>query len=193
MSAQTQQRYYTPKEYLKLEETADYKSEYRDGEVVPMTGGTTDHNDIAGNFYAYLKLALRRKPYKVFIGDVRLWIPSCKLFTYPDVMVIAGEPAFYEERSDTVTNPQMIVEVLSKSTRNYDQGDKFDFYRTIPEFQEYVLVDQYQVLVKHFSKTSEGYWLLKEYVNRTQELVLSSIEFEISLDRIYEGTELINQ
>lgn len=193
MSAQTQQRYYTPGEYLKLEETADYKSEYRDGEVVPMTGGTTDHNDIAGNFYAYLKIALRRKPYKVFIGDVRLWIPSCKLFTYPDVMAIAGEPTFYEERSDTVTNPQMIVEVLSKSTRNYDQGDKFDFYRTIPEFQEYVLVDQYQVLVKHFSKTSEGYWLLKEYVNRTQELVLSSIEFEISLDQIYEGTELINQ
>ena len=170
MVAQTQQQYYTPEEYLELEEAAEYKSEYRDGEIVPMTGGTTDHNDIAGNIYAYLKFALRRKPYKVFFGDVRLWIPDCRLFTYPDVMLIGGEPVFYEERADTVTNPQMIVEAPSKSTRNYDQGDKFDCYRGISGFQEYVLVDQYQVYVKHFVKTPEGYWLLKEYGERVQKL-----------------------
>ncbi len=188
--AQTQPRFYTPEEYLDLETSAEGKSEYRDGEIVPMTGGSTDHNDIAGNLYAHLKFALRQQPYKVFIGDVRLWIPTWRLFTYPDVMLIAGEPAFYPERTDTVTNPQMIVEVLSKSTRNYDQGDKFDAYRTIPEFQEYVLVDQYQVYVKQFTKTAEGYWLLKEYRKAQQTLALTSVDFAIRLGEIYEGVSM---
>lgn len=185
-----QPRLYTSEEYLALEEVAEDKSEYRDGEIVPMTGGSTDHNEIAGNLYAHLKFALRQQPYKIFIGDVRLWIPTCQLFTYPDVMLIAGEPAFYPERSDTVTNPQMIVEVLSKSTRNYDQGDKFDAYRTIPEFQEYVLVDQYQVYVKQFIKTAEGYWLLKDYREVQQTLTFTSINVAIALEEIYEGVRI---
>lgn len=187
--AQTQSRFYTPEEYLDLEEIAEAKSEYRDGEIVPLTGGSTDHNDIAGNLYAHLKFALRSQPYKIFIGDVRLWIPAYRLFTYPDVMLIAGEPAYYSEQTDTVTNPQMIVEVLSKSTRNYDQGDKFDAYRAIPEFQEYVLVDQYQVYVKQFTKTADGYWLLKEYREEQQTLVLTSVYFAIRLTEIYEGVK----
>jgi Uma2 family endonuclease len=170
-----------------LEATADDKSEYRDGEIVPMFGGSTDHNDIAGNLYAYLKFALRQQPYKIFIGDVRLWIPACQLFTYPDVILLAGEPVFYEGRTDTVTNLRMIIEVLSKSTRNYDQGDKFDCYRTIPEFQEYVLVDQYQMYVKQFVKTAEGYWLLKDYGESKRRLAFASVGFEISLEEIYEG------
>ncbi|MFQ3617113.1 MAG: Uma2 family endonuclease [Cyanobacteriota bacterium] len=190
MVVQTQSRFYTPEEYLDLEVIAEDKSEYRDGEIVPITGGSTDHNDIAGNLYAHLKFALRQQSYKVFIGDVRLWIPKWRLFTYPDVMLIAGEPAFYADRTDTVTNPQMIVEVLSKSTRNYDQGDKFDAYRTIPEFQEYVLVDQYQVYVKQFIKTAEGYWLLKEYGDAQQTLAIASVDFVIRLEEIYEGVKL---
>ena len=190
MVAQTQQRFYTPGEYLALEQTAEAKSEYRDGEILPMTGGSTNHNDIAGNLYAHLKFALRQQPYKLFIGDVRLWIPTWRLFTYPDIMMIAGEPAFYSERTDTVTNPQMIVEVLSKSTRNYDQGDKFDAYRTIPEFQEYVLVDQYKVYVKHFVKTAEGHWLLKDYGEAQQILAFTSVDFAIALQEIYEGVKM---
>ncbi len=190
MVVQTQLRSYSPEEYLELEATAEEKSEYRNGAIVSMTGSSTDHNDIAGNLYAHLKFALRRQPYKVFMGDVRLWIPNCRLFTYPDVMLIAGEPVVYQERTDTVTNPRMIVEVLSKSTRNYDQGDKFDCYRTIPEFQEYVLVDQYQVYVKQFVITAEGHWLLKDYRERKQTLALTSVEFEIQLEEIYEGVKL---
>lgn len=182
-----QPRLYTPEEYLALEEVAEDKSEYRNGEIVPMTGGSTDHNQIAGNLYAHLKFALRQQPYKVFIGDVRLWIPDWRLFTYPDVMVIVGEPVYYADRTDTVTNPQMIIEVLSKSTRNYDQGDKFDAYRTISEFQEYVLVDQYQMYIKQFTKTAEGYWLLKDYREAQQTLAFTSVEFTIGLEDIYEG------
>lgn len=190
MVAQIQPRLYSPEEYLDLESVAEEKSEYRAGEIVPMTGGSTDHNDIAGNWYAHLKFALRQHPYKVFIGDVRLWIPGCRLFTYPDVMLIAGEPSFYEGRTDTVTNPRLIVEVLSKSTRNYDQGDKFDCYRTIPTFQEYVLVDQYQAYVKQFMKTPEGYWLLKEYGALDQTLTCSAVDFALGLAEMYEGVEV---
>jgi Uma2 family endonuclease len=84
----------------------------------------------------------------------------------------------------------MIVEVLSKSTRNYDQGDKFDAYRTIPEFQEYILVDQYQIYVKQFVKTAEGYWLLKDYRDTQQTLAFTSIDFTIHLEEIYEGVEM---
>lgn len=192
MVIQVQSRFYTPEEYLDLEAIAEDKSEYRDGEIVPVTGGSTDHNEIAGNLYAHLKFALRQQPYKVFIGDVRLWIPTWRLFTYPDVMLISGDPTYYSDRTDTVTNPQIIVEVLSKSTRNYDQGDKFDAYRTIPEFQEYVLVDQYQVYVKQFTKTAEGYWFLKEYREAQQTVVFSSVEFAIRLTEIYEGVTMQN-
>ncbi len=189
MVVEVQPRFYTPEEYLELETEAEDKSEYRNGEIVPMAGGSTDHNDIAGNLYAHLKFALRQQPYKVFIGDVRLWIPTWRLFTYPDVMMIAGEPVYYADRTDTVTNPQMIIEVLSKSTRNYDQGDKFDAYRTIPEFQEYVLVDQYQIYVKQFTKTAEG-WLLKDYREAQQTLAFTSIDVAIALEEIYDGVRM---
>ncbi|MBD3563321.1 Uma2 family endonuclease, partial [Planktothrix sp. FACHB-1355] len=94
----TQQSYYTPEEYLALEETAEYKSEYHDGEIVPMTGGTTNHNRIARNMLIALSLQLRGRDYEVFIGDVRLWIPRFNRFTYPDMMVIAGQPERSEER-----------------------------------------------------------------------------------------------
>ncbi|PPT07393.1 Protein of unknown function DUF820 [Geitlerinema sp. FC II] len=173
-----------------METVAETKNEYRNGEIVPMTGGSANHNDIAGNLYAHVKFALRQQPYKIFIGDVRLWISSSQLFTYPDMMLIAGEPMFYAERTDTVTNRQLIVEVLSKSTRNYDQGDKFDAYRTIPEFREYVLVDRYQIYVKQFVKTGEGYWLLKEYREAQQTLAFESVDFAIRLDEIYEGVNI---
>ena len=136
MQTQVQQRHYTPEEYLTLERDAEFHSEYRDGEIVPMTGGSIDHNRIAGNIFAYLKFALRGKKAEPFIGDLRLWIPEYRLYTYPDVMVIQGEAVFQDQRKDTVTNPSLIIEVLSKSTQNYDRSDKFKFYRSIPQLQE---------------------------------------------------------
>jgi len=123
MLTQTQ-KVYSPEEYLALEEVAESKSEYIDGEIVPMTGGTPNRNGIAGNFYAHLKCALRRQNYKVFIGDLRLWIPRYRVHTYPDVMVVQGEPALQHDRTYTIINPLAIVEVLSKSTKNYDQSDR---------------------------------------------------------------------
>lgn len=183
---ETQKQYTTPEEYLALEEAAESKSEYRDGEIVPMTGGTTNHNRIILSFCIYLGLALRGTSYEIFTGDVRLWIPRSRTYTYPDVMVIQGEPVYHENRKDTITNPMLIVEVLSKSTKNYDRGDKFEFYRSIPEFREYVMIDQYRFKVEHFAKTSEGKWVFSEYDSADAVLALSSLDFQIPLRDIYE-------
>ena len=138
----TEQRYYSIEEYLALEEAADYKSEYIDGEIFPMAGGSTNHNRIAGNFYATLNFAFKTEDYEVFMSDVRLWIPKKRIYTYPDVMVVVGKPEYYNNRTDTITNPRVIIEVFSYLTKEYDRSKKFEAYRTIPTVEEYLLLDQ---------------------------------------------------
>jgi Uma2 family endonuclease len=186
MQLEIQKRYYTPEEYLKLEEKAEFRSEYRDGEIITMTGGTTNHNKIAGNFYTYLKLALKGKNYDLYISDVRLWIPRYRQYTYPDIMVIEGQPVYTGTNTTTVMNPALIIEVLSKSTKNYDQGDKFLYYRSIPEFKEYVLIDQYQYHVMQYVKTGEGQWLFNELEGESASLTLQIVDFTIQLSDLYE-------
>ncbi len=181
-----EKRYYSIEEYLALEEVAEYKNEYRNGEIVPMTGTTTNHNEIVTNLCAHLKFALRGQNYRVFLGDVRLWIPRYRQYTYPDLMIISGEPIYEGTNQTTVMNPFFIVEVLSKSTQDYDRGTKFNYYRSIPQMQEYILIDQYQFLVEQFYKNSEGKWVLNEYESENLTLSLQSINFQISMTDIYE-------
>ncbi len=95
--------YYTPKEYLELEEKADDKNEYRDGEIISVTGGTTNHNKLALNLASKLNLTLDDLEYEIYIGDVKLWIPRYRQFMYPDVMVIQGQPIYYSSNTTTVT------------------------------------------------------------------------------------------
>ncbi len=189
----TKQRYYTPEEYLELEEAAEYKSEYIDGQIIPMAGGSVNHNRIAGNFYAVLNFAFRQQEYEVFNSDMRLWIHQKRIYTYPDVTVIAGEPEFFNNRTDIITNPQVIVEVLSKSTKNYDspaetlceREDKFQAYRTISTFQEYLLIDQTRIHVEQFSKIGKKQWTLREYDEEDEAIALVTVPFEISLQDLY--------
>ncbi|MBO1051063.1 MAG: Uma2 family endonuclease [Dolichospermum sp. DET73] len=177
--------YYTPEEYLELEEKADYKNEYRDGEIISMTGGTTNHNKLALNLATGLNLALNDLDYEIYIGDVKLWILRYREFTYPDVMVIEGQPVYYSTNTTIVTNPVLIVEVLSKSTKDYDRGDKFLYYRSIPEFKEYILIDQTKYYVMQYVKTSENQWILTEYETEDAMINLSSINVELSLKQLY--------
>ncbi|AVH70886.1 Uma2 family endonuclease [Nostoc sp. 'Lobaria pulmonaria (5183) cyanobiont'] len=181
----TEKRYYTPEEYLELEEAADYKSEYIDGQIISMAGGTANHNRIAGNFYAVLNFAFRQQEYEVFNSDMRLWIHQKRIYTYPDVTVIACEPEFFNNRTDIITNPQVIVEVLSKSTKNYDREDKFQAYRTISTFQEYLLINQTRIHVEQFSKTGKKQWTLREYDEEDEAIALVTVPFEISLEDLY--------
>lgn len=184
----TQQQHYTPEEYLQLEEAADYKSEYIDGQIIPMAGGTANHNRISLNLGSALNFAFRQQNYEVFVGDLRLWIPQKRIYTYPDVMILADEPEFFNNRRDIILNPQVIVEVLSKSTKGYDREDKedkFEAYRTISSFQEYLLIDQTRIHVEQFSKTGKKQWNLREYDEEDKAMALVSVPFEISLQDLY--------
>ncbi|PZV13765.1 MAG: hypothetical protein DCF22_10245 [Leptolyngbya sp.] len=183
---QVKQKIYTPEEYLSLEETAEFRSEYWNGEIVPMTGGSFDHNTLFVNFCALLKFASRSKDFTVRAGDMRVWIPRYRLYVYPDVYVIQGQPIFQENRKDVVLNPKLIIEILSKSTQDYDKTDKFRYYRSIPEFQEYLLVNQYERYIEHHTKTDDG-WVLREYELDSAIIHLSSIGVEIAISDIYEG------
>ncbi|WP_377478521.1 MAG: Uma2 family endonuclease [Microcoleus anatoxicus] len=182
----TEKRHYTPEEYLALEESAIDKSEYHDGEIIPMTGGTTNHNSIIINLIANLKFGLRGKNYRLFTSDVRLWIPLTRRYVYPDIMVIQGEPVYQGSNKTLVTNPLVIVEVLSNSTKDYDRGGKFVAYRSIPELREYILIDQYSYHIEQFAKNSNGKWVLTEYDSAESGLTLESVEFQILLSEIYE-------
>lgn len=181
----TQQRYYTPEEYLELEAAADYKSEYIDGQIIPMAGGTINHNQIALNLNTELNFTFKKQNYRVYMGDVRLWISEKRIYTYPDVMVIAGEPEFFNNRQDIILNPQVIIEVLSKSTQGYYRENKFASYRAISTFQEYLLIDQTRIYVEHFSKTGKKQWSLREYDEEDEAIAFATVPFEIALQDVY--------
>ncbi len=181
---------YSPEEYLALEIASETRNEYIHGEIVPMAGGMPNHNQIALNLAGSLNFLLRRQPYRVFISDQRLWIAQPGISTYPDVMVVQGDLIYQEGRQDTITNPVLIIEVLSKSTGNYDQGEKFTFYRTIPTFQEYVLVDQYSHHVQQYAKTGVKKWDFQEYDSLADEVRFASLSLAIALTDIYDKVDL---
>ncbi|HYX15403.1 MAG TPA: Uma2 family endonuclease [Nostoc sp.] len=189
MIAQPETKHYTVEEYLELEIASDIRNEYRDGEIIPMTGGTPNHNDIAGNLYILLKSALKGEDYRTFYADQRLWISSASLYTYPDVMVLLKPLELQTGRKDTVVNPCFIAEVLSKSTQNYDRGEKFVAYRTIPTFQEYLLIDQYRIHVEHHVKTAAHQWLFSEYDDPAITLSLNTFELQIQIAELYENID----
>ncbi len=186
MLVETPIRQYSRAEYLAQEETAEYRSEYHNGEIVAMTGGSLNHNQIIINLIIALTLPLREQNYQVYTSDLRLWIPRYNEYTYPDILIIKDEPIFEERRTDTVINPSIIFEVFSKSTSSRDRGDKFTFYRSLPEFQEYILIDQYQSHIEQFSKTKEGNWLFSESDDEEGILTLVSANCQIPYRQIYD-------
>lgn len=183
------QKTYNAEEYLALEIESDTRSEYRNGEIIPITGGTPNHNELAVIFNAILWLGLKGKPYRIFGSDQRLWIPEHNLYPYPDAMVIPRPIELQSGRNDTVTNPLFIGEVLSKSTKDYDRGDKFAAYRTLATLQEYLLIDQYQPRVEQFVRQNPNQWLFTEYNGKEAKFTLASLTVEISLGELYENIE----
>lgn len=182
---------FTAEQYLDLEIAAGTRSEYRNGEIVPMTGGTPAHNKILSALNALLWISLRKTDFSLFIVDQRLWIPDQDLYTYPDAMVIRNPVELKLGRKDTVINPILIAEVLSESTQGYDQGDKFAAYRTIPTFQEYILISQTRPHVEHYVK-QDGNWQLREYSGMGDyfSLIWVDVKIKIELADLYENIQL---
>lgn len=189
MIAQIQTGSHTLEEYLALEIASETRHEYIHGAIIPMNGGMPNHNRIIRNFCTLLTVRLP-KDFEVFVSDQRLWIPTHQIYTYPDVMVIKGDLVLQEGRKDTITNPVLIVEVLSESTAYYDRGQKFAYYRSIPSFQEYLLVDQYTYSVQNYQKISDTKWEFEEFNNLKAEIEFTSIPCRISLMDTYEKVEL---
>ncbi|MBD2458152.1 Uma2 family endonuclease [Nostoc sp. FACHB-87] len=184
-----EQRYYSPEEYLEFEVNSEEKHEYIDGQVILQVSEITNHNTVVGNFGANLLMALKRQPYQVFILRQRLWIPQKRMYVYPDVMAIADQLEYAEGRRDTLINPVLIAEVLSKSTKSYDRDEKFAAYRTIPNFQEYILIDQYKIHVEQYYKTDNNKWIFSEYEDANLLLNLSSIPCQVLLGDIYDQVD----
>ncbi|MCY6491673.1 Uma2 family endonuclease [Leptolyngbya sp. GGD] len=185
-----EQRLYTPEEYLDLETNAEFRSEYDNGVITPTTGGTANHNRICRNLCTALTIGLRGQRFEVFISDLKVWVPTSQKFRYPDIMVTAGEPEYYQNRKTTVTNPQIIIEVLSESTEEFDREDKFRLYQSIPSFQEYLLIDQSQIAIDHFYKTQPKHWQIDQFDDQDTEIKLKSIDVTLSIAEIYDKVTL---
>ncbi|MEG3969594.1 Uma2 family endonuclease [Microcoleus sp. T2B6] len=189
MIAQVETKTYTAEEYLELEINSPDRHEFINGEIVLMAGGTPDHNEITSILNAILRVSLKGKPYSIFASDQRVWVPHLNNYTYPDVMVVARPIELQSGRTDTITNPLLIAEVLSKGTKAYDRDEKFAAYRSIPSFQEYLLIDQYRLQVEQYSKTEANKWIFSEYSCMGDRLSLKSVAVEISLADLYENIE----
>jgi len=175
----------TEAEYLELERQTEDRNEYFGGEMFAMSRGTAWHAWIIGNIVAEVRQQLKRKPCRVSPSEVRLKTPA-GLFTYPDVMVVCGDPQFADDRKDTLLNPVVIVEVLSPSTRDYDRGQKFQFYRSVPSLAEYVAVAQDTPHVELYTRQTDHRWLLTEFEDLGQSVELSSIGCVLPLSEVYD-------
>jgi Uma2 family endonuclease len=180
-------RKFTIQEYLEMEEADEDKHEYYQGELFAMSGSKVPHNIIAGNVYGELKQKLKGKSCRPFNSDQRIHIPQNTLFTYPDISIICGEVITLNNDNWNVLNPTVIVEVLSRSTRNYDRGEKFKFYRDIASLKEYILIDSEAIGIEVFRLNDSGHWELEEYKNMGDILFIRDIQTSISLAEIYEG------
>ncbi len=176
---------YTEEEYLALERASDTKSEYLDGVIYAMGGASPRHVQIVGNVSGELRGRLRDKPCLVYSTDLRVRASKDGLYAYPDVVVVCGEPRFVDGELDTLTNPLLVVEILSDSTKNYDRGEKFERYRSNPSFREYLLIAQDRVHVERFVRQEDGSWVLHETNDFSDEIELSSVGCFLPVAEIY--------
>ncbi len=172
-------------DYLARERTSEFKSEFFDGEIFAMGGGSPTHSLIAANFVGEARQSLKGKPCAVYSSDLRVKVSSTGLYTYPDATIVCGELTFDDERRDTVTNPTVIVEVLSDSTEKYDRGRKSSHYRQILSVREIILISQDEAHVERFVRQPEGGWLLLEERELKGLFNLSSLNITIAMSELY--------
>ncbi len=185
MSAVPATTFISIEEYLEQEETALEKHEYYYGEVFAMAGGTVNHNTIMGNTLSEINQFLKGKACRVFPSDLKVQIEANSLFTYPDISLVCGPLERWKNRDDVITNPVVIIEVLSRSTENYDRGQKFKLYRAIPSLKEYILISSTEMLVEHYKKQAAHAWILNEKKGLENSLEIETVQFSCALSDIY--------
>lgn len=183
---------FTIAEYLELESAAIEKYEYYRGEIFAMSGALLPHNIVAGNTFSFLHQKLKGKSCRPLNSDMRIHIEKNTLFTYPDISVVCGKAETWNNDNFNLLNPTIIIEVLSKTTKNYDRGDKFKLYRDIPTLKEYILIDPESINVEAFRLNEKNHWELEEYKTIDVALDIPTLQLSIPLTEIYEGTRLQN-
>ncbi len=183
----------TPEEYLEIERKAEYKSEYFNGEIYAMAGAKRNHNKIATNISGLIWQHLKGKDCESYSNDMRVFVPKTGLYTYPDVVVVCGEPKFQDKVFDTLLNPTLLIEVLSESTESYDRGKKFQHYRSIESLQEYVLVSQDEARIEKYVKSGDGFWMLSEAVGLDAGIEFASIECRVALAEVYDKIDFSDE
>jgi Uma2 family endonuclease len=178
---------YTFQEYLALEEQAEFKSEYYDGHIVAMAGASANHGRITKNACFALDQAMGNQPCETFMSDLKVWVKSRRRGYYPDVVLICGKLEFFQQRTDTITNPKVIIEVLSTSTERVDRSDKFHAYWSLESFAEYILIDQYRVHVEYFRRDHDNLWELQVFTDINDSVTIKSVGVELPLAKIYQN------
>lgn len=185
MSAQPAKNW-TPADYLAFERDHPQKHEFIDGRVVLQAGASRSHTLIGTNVVSSLHQQLRPRPCAVYGSDMRVAIPQTRRYVYPDITVVCGAASFEDALDDTLTNPTLIVEILSPSTERYDRGKKFQAYQTLESFQEYLLIAQDAVMVEHFVRRSDTLWTFEVVTDRAASITLTSIGCTLRVEAIYE-------
>ncbi len=176
--------------WLAAERASDQgRTEYRNGEVFAIDGSSEAHNLICGNLSGALGNHFKGRPCYVYTCDMKVRVEPAKLCVYPDVMAVCGERQFLDDRRDVITNPALIVEVLSDSTEAYDRGDKFAYFRAIPSLRAYLLLSQPRVSAELFLRQPSGDWLLSVYTDPSDRIPLTALDTELSLAEVYDNVE----
>src|SRR5256714_15442083 len=182
------ERRYTLEEYFALERTSEERFEFWDGEIFCMSGVSEEHAEIETNLIVSLKSRLRTRGCRVFPANMRIKVPSAPPYRYADLSALCGEPKFEEVGGiGALTNPALIVEILSPSTEAYDRGSKFTRYKSIPSFGEYLLVSQHLPHVTQLVRQADGTWVYNEFTDLTSTVKLASLDCDLPLNEIYSG------
>ena len=178
--------HYTLEEYFELERTSEERWEYFDGEIFCMSGVSRNHGELETNLITTLNIALRPRGCHVYPADIRVKVPAAPPYRYPDLSLLCDQPNFEKIGGvETLTNPEVIIEILSPSTEAYDRGDKFTWYKSIASLREYVLVAQHRPHVTHYVKDEGETWKYEELNDMRAELVLPSIDCVLTLSDVY--------
>ena len=179
--------YINPEEYLALERISPTKNEYFDGEIFAMSGASYHHNIIFSNLFGLLAISLKGKPSFPFGSHFRVHVRENGLYTYPDISIVCQDAEIIDdEYKDNLLNPSVLIEILSKSTRDYDKGRKFFLYKSIPTLREYILIDSLNILVKIFRRNEDNSWTLTEYTKDSNTFNILTIDLTVRINDVYE-------
>jgi Uma2 family endonuclease len=187
MTAPLPQRRCTPEEYLTYERQAEYKNEYIDGRIVSVNGANRWHSSIAGNLVMALDSQLRDGRCEAYLSRMRVKVPACRAYIYPDFVVVCGVPQFEDVERDTLLNPTLIIEIFSPETEAYDRGAKFGYYRGLPSVQEYLLIAQDEMLIDHFVRIGDAgeIWGFTSTTDSAAVVQLRAIGCELPVAEVY--------